>query len=71
MAMRYDHGWWSLGTSGVSYIDAVAVYHEGQVIDTWQKAKKWFSKWHVGDFIIIWEDGKHFKVYHISITKEA
>lgn len=68
--MRYSHGTWSLGTSGVSYLDTVAVNHEGCLIDTWQKAKKWFARWHEGDFLLIWEDGRSFKVFNISIKKE-
>lgn len=67
--MRYKHGTWSIGTSGVSYLDSVAVNHIGELLDTWQKAKRYFSRWHCGKYILIWEDGKSFKVYNINIKE--
>ena len=68
---RVNDGTWSIGTSGVSYLDTVAVNHgwqEGkQPIDTWQKAKKYFSRWHKGTFILTWESKNSFKCYRIVI----
>ena len=69
--MRYTHGMWSLGTSGVSYLDSVAVNHEGETMDTWQKAKRYFSRWHCGEYLLIWEDGKSFKVYRVNIKRRV
>ena len=65
--MRYSKGTWSLGTSGVSYLDTVAVNKDGRLLDTWQKAKRYFSKWHKGKFLLIWEDGKSFRVYNVEL----
>ncbi len=68
---RYYDGSWYLGTSGVSCLDAVAVNHRWQEgdkpIDTWQKAKIYFSQWHKGNFILMWENGRSFKCYNINI----
>lgn len=68
---KHCSGLWSLGTSGCSYLDTVAVNHgwqEGKPpIDTWQKAKAFFAQWHRGRFILTWENGQSFKCYHINI----
>lgn len=68
---RYENGFWSIGTSGCSYLDTVTVNHEWQEgkppIDTWQKAKAYFSKWHKGHYILTWENGRSFKCYNINI----